>query len=286
MSSERRDDRRTDRRDDAEEREGPVIRDRRRIDPTTGVVRESADKPRRRPGKHRAPEGKGRPDAAAAELAAAEQEVTRLTSQLAERTADLQRLQAEYSNYRKRVERDRAAVREQALANVLGELIPVLDDIGRARDHGELTGGFKSVAESFESIVAKLGLEQFGRRGDPFDPKIHEALTHAYSNDVKGPTCVEVLQPGYSVAGRILRPARVAVAEPAEEGTGGTGDAAAAGGSGGAGGTGEAAGAGTPGGAGAPGGTGETGGAAGSSGAGGAGGGTERGTQGSQAQEK
>jgi molecular chaperone GrpE len=95
---------------------------------------------------------------------------------LAERTADLQRLQAEYANYRKRVERDRVAVREQALASVLGELLPVLDDIGRAREHGELTGGFKSVAESLEAAVAKLGLISYGEDGDPFDPNLHEAL--------------------------------------------------------------------------------------------------------------
>jgi molecular chaperone GrpE len=153
--------------------------------------------------------GADRRDAAArsaADLAAAEQ--------LAERTADLQRVTAEYANYRKRVERDRVAVREQALANVLYGLVPVLDDIGRAREHGELVGGFKSVAESLEATVAKLGLESFGENGEPFDPKVHEALMHSYSADVTEPTCVQVLQPGYRVGERILRPARVAVAEP------------------------------------------------------------------------
>jgi molecular chaperone GrpE len=125
---------------------------------------------------------------------------------------------AEYANYRKRVERDRVAVREQALANVLYGLLPVLDDIGRAREHGELVGGFKSVAESLEAAVAKLGLESFGDSGEPFDPNVHEALMHSYSGDVSEPTCVEILQPGYRVGERILRPARVAVAEP--DGTG------------------------------------------------------------------
>jgi molecular chaperone GrpE len=139
-----------------------------------------------------------------------------LASRLAERTADLQRLTAEYANYRKRVERDRLAVREQALANVLSALLPVLDDIGRARDAGELVGGFKSVAESLESAVTKLGLSTFGTEGEPFDPKVHEALTHSYSADVAEPTCVQILQPGYKVGERILRPARVAVAEPDE----------------------------------------------------------------------
>jgi molecular chaperone GrpE len=137
-----------------------------------------------------------------------------LTNLLAERTADLQRLSAEYANYRKRVDRDRLAVREQALANVLTALLPVLDDIGRAREHGELVGGFKSVAESLESAVTKLGLGSFGTEGEPFDPNVHEALTHSYSTDVTEPTCVQILQPGYKIGERILRPARVAVAEP------------------------------------------------------------------------
>ena len=139
---------------------------------------------------------------------------SKLAGQLAERTADLQRVTAEYANYRKRVERDRLAVREQALANVLSALLPVLDDIGRAREHGELVGGFKSVAESLESAVTKLGLSTFGTEGEPFDPTVHEALMHSYSADVTEPTCVQILQPGYKVGERILRPARVAVAEP------------------------------------------------------------------------
>jgi molecular chaperone GrpE len=140
--------------------------------------------------------------------------VEKMTAALAERTADLQRLQAEYANYRKRVERDRLAVREQALANVLTELLPILDDIGRAREHGELAGGFKSVAESLEAAAVKLGLTSYGEDGDPFDPKLHEALMHSYSPDVAEPTCVHILQPGYKVGDRIIRPARVAVAEP------------------------------------------------------------------------
>ncbi|CAL9485695.1 nucleotide exchange factor GrpE [Streptomyces sp. DH-12] len=133
---------------------------------------------------------------------------------LNERTADLQRLQAEFQNYRRRVERDRAAVKETAVANLLSELLPVLDDIGRARDHGELVGGFKSVAESLETTVAKLGLQQFGKEGEPFDPTIHEALMHSYAPDVTETTCVAILQPGYRIGERTIRPARVAVAEP------------------------------------------------------------------------
>jgi molecular chaperone GrpE len=136
-------------------------------------------------------------------------------ARLAERTADLQRLQAEYANYRKRVDRDRAAVREQAVASVLTGLLPVLDAINQAREHGELSGGFKSVADSLVSAVGKLGLVTYGDKGDAFDPKIHEALTHTYSPDVTEDTCIEIFQPGYKVGERILRPARVAVAAPA-----------------------------------------------------------------------
>jgi molecular chaperone GrpE len=207
--------------------QGPVIRDRRRIDPATGQVRESGQP---RAGKHSAstPGGAtataGSPGAAdeaggdAGNGAAAPSHgADETAAMLAERTADLQRLQAEYANYRKRVERDRLAVREQALANVLSELLPVLDDIGRARDHGELSGGFKSVADSLDSILAKLGLASYGEAGDVFDPTLHEALMHEYSEDVSEPTCVKILQPGYKVGDRIIRPARVAVAEPGGE---------------------------------------------------------------------
>lgn len=158
-------------------------------------------------------------DAAAAQQAA--QQAAALTAQLdqartalGERTADLQRLQAEYQNYRRRVERDRIQVKEIAIANLLTELLPVLDDIGRARDHGELVGGFKSVAESLETVAAKLGLQQFGKEGEPFDPTIHEALMHSYAPDVTETTCVAILQPGYRFGERTIRPARVAVAEP------------------------------------------------------------------------
>jgi molecular chaperone GrpE len=138
-----------------------------------------------------------------------------LEAQLAERTADLQRLQAEYANYRKRVDRDRVAVREQAVAGTLSGLLPVLDAIDQAREHGELSGGFKSVADTLQSATSRLGLVTYGEKGDPFDPKIHEALTSSYSPDVAEDTCIEILQPGYKVGDRILRPARVAVAEPA-----------------------------------------------------------------------
>ncbi|WP_165984087.1 nucleotide exchange factor GrpE [Streptomyces sp. YIM 98790] len=165
--------------------------------------------------------GGGAEGAASSGSSAKEVQEVALTAQLDqlraahnERTEDLQRLQAEFQNYRRRVERDRIAVKEIAVASLLTELLPVLDDIGRARDHGELVGGFKQVAESLETVVAKMGLSQFGKEGEPFDPTIHEALMHSYSPDVTETTCVQILQPGYRIGDRTIRPARVGVAEP------------------------------------------------------------------------
>ncbi|MCX4590437.1 nucleotide exchange factor GrpE [Streptomyces sp. NBC_01549] len=151
---------------------------------------------------------------AAAQLTGLTAQLDQVRTALGERTMDLQRLQAEYQNYRRRVERDRIAVKEIAIANLLTELLPVLDNIARARDHGELVGGFKSVAESLETVAAKMGLQQFGKEGEPFDPMIHEALMHSYAPDVTETTCVAILQPGYRIGERTIRPARVAVAEP------------------------------------------------------------------------
>ncbi|HEU4997857.1 MAG TPA: nucleotide exchange factor GrpE [Lapillicoccus sp.] len=195
----------TDPREQAPE-EGPVIRDKRRLDPETGQLRE--------PAAHAAGPAAPGPDAGAGAGPEGGPPADETAQQLAERTADLQRLQAEYANYRRRVDRDREAVREAAVANVLTNLLPVLDDIGRAREHGELEGGFKSVGEALEQTVERLGLVRFGVAGDAFDPTVHEALTHAHSADVAEPTCVEVFQPGYRLGDRVVRPARVAVADP------------------------------------------------------------------------
>ncbi|QIP85482.1 nucleotide exchange factor GrpE [Streptomyces sp. Tu 2975] len=159
-------------------------------------------------------EGPAAPAGDAAKIAGLTAQLDQTRTALSERTADLQRLQAEYQNYRRRVERDRVTVKEIATATLLTELLPVLDDIGRAREHGELVGGFKSVAESLETAAAKMGLQQFGKEGEPFDPTIHEALMHSYAPDVTETTCVAVLQPGYRIGERTIRPARVAVAEP------------------------------------------------------------------------
>jgi molecular chaperone GrpE len=136
------------------------------------------------------------------------------TDPVAALTSDLQRLQAEYANYRKRVERDRALAHELAIGSVLGEFLSVLDDIDRAELHGELSGGFKSVADQINAITARIGLEKYGTEGEAFDPNIHEALMHDTSADVTVPTASKILQPGYKFKERILRPARVSVTDP------------------------------------------------------------------------
>lgn len=202
-----------------EARERPVIRDRRRIDPMTGAVRDPGTPGSPRPAV---------PDTEAAEAASVEHDIS---SDIAEAEAlavelegvrakeaalldDLRRLQAEYVNYRRRVDRDRDVARDVAIAGVLEAMLPVLDDIGRAREHGDLEGAFKTVAESLESTVARLGLQRYGEPGEPFDPAIHEALMHGHDDSVDTATCVQVLFPGYRLGDRILRAARVAVAEP------------------------------------------------------------------------
>jgi molecular chaperone GrpE len=182
-----------------------------------------------------APAGNGQDEqqAAAAAEAGVVAQLDQTRTALNERTQDLQRLQAEFQNYRRRVERDRVTVKEIAVANLLTELLPVLDDIGRARDHGELVGGFKSVAESLEMVAAKMGLMQFGKEGEPIDPTVHEALMHSYSPDVTETTCVQILQPGYRIGERTIRPARVGVAEPQPGAQPGDGEEAGDGESGG-----------------------------------------------------
>jgi len=205
----------------------PVIRDRRRIDPLTGRVRGPSPSSGPAPSGPAGGDGGNRTDQPdegarmerelAEEIAGIEdlgQELDQARREAGERLEDLRRLQAEYINYRRRVERDREAVRDSAVANVLAELLPVLDDIGRAREHGDLNGGFKSVGEALEQVTAKLGLVRYGEPGDEFDPTVHEALMHGYADDVEVVTCTEILMPGYRFGERVIRPARVAVAEP------------------------------------------------------------------------
>lgn len=189
----------SDRRDVDEEAPRVVIRDKRRLDPVTGQVREA---PAAAAPEAPAPGGQSVGDGAADELA--------------ERTADLQRLSAEYANYRRRVERDRLSVVEGAQDRVLAALLPVLDDVDRAREHGDLDGAFKAVAEQLIAVLAKHGLAAFGEPGEAFDPTRHEAVMHSVSADVDGPTCVGVMRRGYQRGDRVLRPAMVAVADPAE----------------------------------------------------------------------
>ena len=132
----------------------------------------------------------------------------------AEHLADLQRLQAEYVNYRKRVDRDRVLVGELAVAKVLEALVPTLDDIAAARTHEQLDGPFAAIAEKFETALARLGWSTYGAVGEPFDPELHEALISRTSPDVTSPTVAEVAQAGHRLGEKVLRPARVIVAQP------------------------------------------------------------------------
>jgi molecular chaperone GrpE len=189
-----------------------VVRDRRRIDPVTGEVRVPVGEPAGT-APTEAPEADTGLDAvAAAELAA----------QVAERTSDLQRVSAEYANYRRRVDRDRESVLVGARVQFVSELLTVLDDLDRAEAHGDLTGPFKAVADKLVAVVQKLGLEPFGLEGEPFDPSVHEAVQHEDSG-VDGPSITvvsTVLRRGYRIADRVLRPAMVMVADRADDGTG------------------------------------------------------------------
>ena len=141
-------------------------------------------------------------------------EATESKDPVASLTEDLQRLQAEYSNYKKRVDRDRLLVADIATASALIEMLPILDDLDRAAEHGELTGGFKAIADQITNLTQKLGLEKFGEAQTTFDPNIHEALMHETSSDVKETTVTKILQFGYKHKERVLRPARVVVTDP------------------------------------------------------------------------
>jgi molecular chaperone GrpE len=211
---------------DGQATERVVIRDRRKINPNGKSTGESvsdakeakAKEPVQGGGAHRAAD----PEEGAAEKRVVSDEAApglgaeleALRNELDERTRDLQRVTAEYANYRKRVDRDRGAAAEQTTGAVLSALLPVLDDVDRAREHGDLVGPFATVAESLTAATGKLGLVPFGEKGDPFDPTRHEAVAHQTSPDVTEPTCVEVMRRGYTLGERLLRPALVAVADP------------------------------------------------------------------------
>ena len=203
-----------------EEPERVVIRDRRRIDPVTGQVRQPAGGPVPQGGEGGpadAPPGQGESVPASADSALIDELRTELAereNEIGERTEDLQRLQAQFVNYRKRMDRDLAQAGQLGVATLVTEMLPILDDIDRARSHGDLNGGFRAVADSLESVVSKAGLEAFGEVGDVFDPNIHEAVTHSMSSDVVETVCSAVMRRGYRLGERLLRPAMVAVAEP------------------------------------------------------------------------
>jgi len=227
---------------------GPVIRDRRRLDPQTGQVRPTSaatpgsnsvttDRPE-------SPAAAERPEDQASDAEAAapsEPGVSKpgvsepgfsepgpsgdelsgegladAAAQLAaERLADLQRLHAEYVNYRRRVERDRDVARDQAIASVLEALLPVLDDVELARQHGDLAGGpFAAIAEKLEAVLGRFELTRYGATGEVFDPMVHEALMQSLSDEVEAPTVTTVLQPGYLLKEKVLRAARVGVTSP------------------------------------------------------------------------
>jgi len=198
------------------EGERVVVRDRRRIDPVTGEVRVPAGD---------APAGAVPPasDTTEEEVpvteTATDTRVEELAAEVAERTADLQRVSAEYANYRRRVDRDRESVLVGARVQFVSELLTTLDDIDRAESHGDLTGPFKSVADKIVAVAQKQGLEAFAANGDMFDPSVHEAVQHE-STDAAGSTVTvvsSVLRRGYRIADRILRPAMVTVVDQAQD---------------------------------------------------------------------
>ncbi|WP_024877122.1 nucleotide exchange factor GrpE [Saccharomonospora piscinae] len=224
--------------DDEQRQEPVVVRDRRKIDPLTGELRQSED----------VAEGEPAEPAESAEVPAVEfpdvpetpladtsgpsagegivdeavippSSVAEVEKQLEERTADLQRVQAEYANYRRRVDREREAMASGGKASVVTDLLPLLDDLERAQAHGDLTGAFKAVADKLTGVLEKAGLESFGDTGEPFDPSVHEAVQHDTSPEVDGPTVTTVLRRGYRFGDRVLRAALVAVTdhEPSAE---------------------------------------------------------------------
>jgi molecular chaperone GrpE len=195
--------------------EGPVIRDRRRLDPLTGELRHPEERPTTAGGPAH-PSHLAEPDETTSPDA---QDAEQLAELAQERLDDLLRLQAEFVNYKRRVERDRDLARTQAVMGVLEALLPVLDDIHAARQHGALEGGpFAAIAEKLEQTLSRFGLLRYGEPGETFDPTLHEALVHhAQAELAEGttePTVIQVLQPGYRTTDKVLRAARVAVADP------------------------------------------------------------------------
>ncbi|WP_213576739.1 nucleotide exchange factor GrpE [Rhodococcus sp. USK13] len=197
---------------DNTEQEPVTFVDKRKIDPETGQVREAEPVAESLAGAAAAPQPGSVDEGEVQEQAAAPER-----DELAERTADLQRLQAEYANYRRRVQRDKQVDIESAKASVVGELIGVLDDLDRARSHGDLDSGpLKAVADKLTGALTSLGLSEFGAEGDPFDPSLHEAVQH--EGDGHDPVLGTVMRKGYKFGDRVLRHAMVAVIDRVEGG--------------------------------------------------------------------
>ena len=161
-----------------------------------------------------APPAAGSPEERAVE-AEPEDELAVAQRELAERSNDLQRLQAEFLNYKRRVDRDRDLIKQNATYAALAPITEVLDTIDRAREHAPLEGGFQTVAEQLERTVAQLGVTKFGTPGDAFDPSLHEAISHIGEDpDVEVTTCKVIAKAGYRVGDRVVRAAQVLVVDP------------------------------------------------------------------------
>ncbi len=195
-----------------EEHDEPVIRDKRRIDPETGDVREP---------KAEEPVAEGADDESAPEALSAEDQALLDEAErdlVADMRNDMLRAQAELVNFRTRVERDRAANREAVIAEVLRSLLPAIDDLARAEAHGDLVEGapLTLVAQKLRTAFEKYGLKPIGEKGEPFDPAFHEAVVQLPSPDATENTIADVIELGYVLGDRLVRPAKVAVSVPAE----------------------------------------------------------------------
>jgi len=220
---------------------GPVIRDKRKVDPQTGAVRdakaaeqagEQTDAASERPLDNSGADGDSQAaddwvadDAAdmtgavIEDTPSADEPMSSDAQSAADRLEDLRRLQAEFVNYRRRVDRDRAKDRDVAVGSALEAMLPVLDDIHSAREHGDLEEGpVVAIVEKLQTTLGRLGAEIFGAVGDTFDPAMHEALMNLPDADLPEgateTTIVQVIQPGFRVGERLVRPARVAVSDP------------------------------------------------------------------------
>lgn len=192
-----------------EDAERVVIRDKRRVDHPSGAGSPTGDSS---VGDVLAGSDGETPDLDAVSF---DPVLAQLQEQVDERTADVQRIQAEYANYRKRMDRDRVAIAEAATGTVVLALLPVLDDLDRAREHGDLVDAFKSVADQIDAVMTRLGVVAIGEIGDPFDPTVHEAVTHGQSDEVQTSTCTLIMRRGYRLGDRLLRAALVGVSDPA-----------------------------------------------------------------------